>query len=699
MRSLLYCCLAILLAVPVPSIPAAEEVTTESLLREMIDMVGLADFPDPPYKTVQFSSYDRRSNLPGGANWFANSDGFGNEPQPNFEAVIEPPDSTGLGRYLICDVQGPGAIVRTWTAAISGRLRVFLDGSDVPAFDGPAVDFLQRPYRAFAESVKLAETPAFEGSFDQQDACYFPIPFASRCRIEWQGKIKEIHFYEVQIRRYAAGTQVIPFQPEQLQTLAPLYSKVAEVLTDPLTHWLYRATSDAAPIEVDVPVAETVEALKLEGPKAIERLELRVTADDLDSALRQTVIHVVCDDHSQSQVQCPVGDFFGAGPGVNPYNSVPFTVATDGTMTCRYVMPFAQNCRILFENKGQQPVHISGHALPLDFTWQENRSMHFRARWRVDHNLVADGGRVQDLPFVVAQGKGVYVGTTVMLLNPNPVPSSYGNWWGEGDEKIFVDDDVRPSTFGTGSEDYFNYSWSIPDIFLFAYCGQPRDDGPANRGFVVNYRWHILDALPFQEKLAFFMELYSHERTPGLSYARIGYHYGLPGIVDDSVRLTDEDLRILNLPKDWKPAARMGARNSTFFEAEEIVRTKNGVSREKGDLWTGGQMLTWTPAADAKDVAFDVPVSDAGKYVLRITGALTPRSGRIAAFLDGQPLPFATHDGTFDMKTDHRVMSRTVSTNPLDLNGDTLRLVIRNADSTRDTPPIIGIDFIWLQKQ
>ena len=100
-------------------------ITTGSLLRQMIDMVGLASFPEPGYQTVQFSSYDHRSALPGGPDWFANSDGFGNEPVPNFEAVLEKPNDEGIGRYLICDVEGSGAIVRTWTAAIAGTIRVF----------------------------------------------------------------------------------------------------------------------------------------------------------------------------------------------------------------------------------------------------------------------------------------------------------------------------------------------------------------------------------------------------------------------------------------------------------------------------------------------------------------------------------------------------------------------------------------------
>lgn len=698
MRRLANFSLMLLVLLPSAKCLAGETVTTESLLHEMVDMVGLANFPDPEYKTIQFSSYDRRSNLAGGPEWFANSDGFGNEPIPNFEAVLEKPNAEGVGRYLICDVKGPGAIVRTWTAAISGTIRVTLDDQEQPLFDGPSAEFLHQPYSAVAKAGEVDEIPGMDTSFDQQDACYFPIPFAKRCRIEWTGKVKEIHFYEVQIRQYAPDTKVQTFRPEQLQDLRSQYRKIADVLNDPLKNWQYQSQEEPMTIDVSVPAGQIIEAIQLQGSSAIERLQLRVTAEDLDAALRQTVLHIICDDHSQSQVQCPVGDFFGAGPGINPYNSVPFTVTKDGTMTCRYVMPFARNCKILLENKGDQVVKVAGSVLPLDLAWDDDRSMHFRARWRVDHDIVADGRRVQDLPFVVAQGKGVYVGTTVMLLNPNPVPMSYGSWWGEGDEKIFVDDDIQPSTFGTGSEDYFNYSWSIPDIFLFAYCGQPRDDGPANRGFVVNYRWHILDALPFQQRLAFYMELYSHERTEGVSYARIGYHYGRPGLVDDSTRLSKEDVRSLSLPDNWQPAARMGARNSTFFEAENIIQSKNGVAFEKSNLWTGGQQLTWTPTTESRQLAFDIPVPESGKYVIRITGAMTPRSGRISAILNGQPLALATEDGTFDMKTDYRTLSRTVSTRDLELPKGKAVFVIQSEGPFEDKP-VIGIDFLWLQKK
>ncbi|HQI29008.1 MAG TPA: hypothetical protein PLT20_13060, partial [Sedimentisphaerales bacterium] len=87
-------------------------ITTESLFQEMIDMANLARFPSPAFRTLQFSSYDRRSKLPGGPDWFANSDGFGGEPIPNFEKVLRAPDADGVGEYLIADIEGPGAVVR-----------------------------------------------------------------------------------------------------------------------------------------------------------------------------------------------------------------------------------------------------------------------------------------------------------------------------------------------------------------------------------------------------------------------------------------------------------------------------------------------------------------------------------------------------------------------------------------------------------
>ena len=677
--------------------PQVSQVTIGTLFEQMIDLDGLARFPDPAYRSVQFSSFDRRSRVPGGPDWFANADGFGGEPVPNFEAVLRSPDGDGPGEYLMADVPGPGAVVRLWTAAIAGRLRVFVDDMDRPLYDGEAEPFFRRPYDAFPE-MRAVDAERFRITVYERDASYAPIPFAKRLRVVWIGKLDEIHFYHIGIRRYPRGTVVSSFRPDDITRFKDTIDRVTSVLADPASRPASPAAKPPRAFEVELLPGEKRNVLTLEGPGAMESFRLRLQAGDLDAGLRQTVLHIVCDGFPRGQVLSPVGDFFGAAPGVNPYRSLPFSVEEDGSMTCRFVMPFEKSLALMLENRGEQTVRAAGEAVPKDFAWNEG-TLHFRARWRVDHDLIASGDDVQDLPFLLARGRGVYVGTTSILLNPATVPTSWGNWWGEGDEKVFVDDDAVPSIFGTGSEDYYNYSWSAPDIFFFPYCGQPRNDGPGNRGFVANYRWHVLDAIPFTSSIGFSMELSSHERTPGLSYARTGYYYARPGTIDDVEALQPSDLRRLQLPDGWEPAARFGAANSVFYPAEDILSGREDTLLRPGRLWAGGRLLVWTPEKPGDRKKLRIRVDAAGRTQIHITAALTPGSGRFAAWLDGVPAGGTAKPETIDLHDPFRTLLRTFSLEPVDLAaGDhTLILEYRGSDAGV-TRPEIGLDFVWVQK-
>ena len=675
----------------------AEPVTTGSLVEEMVDMGRLTMRPDPFYKTVQYSSYDRRSTLPGGRHWFTNSDGFGGEPVPNFEAVVREPDDQGVGEYLVCDVDGPGAIVRTWSALMVGAIRLYLDDAAEPVFDGPAQRFLTQTYADYAAAAGL-DDGTLEGTFFQRNAAYCPIPFAKRCRIVWQGNLKGTHFYQVQIRLYEPDAQVATFRPDDLKKYKKTMRRVAHVLAAPDKAWKYASKATPLAFALTVPPGAKESALSIEGPKAVERLVVSVKADDLDKALRQTEMYIACERYPWGQVQAPVGDFFGAAPGINPYTSLPFTVTRDGAMTCRYVMPFEATFQLLFENRGEQPVEVTGEALPMDYAWDAERSMHFRAKWRVDHGILGAGAYAHDMPYLVANGAGLYVGTAVFVMNPNEVPTSGGNWWGEGDEKIFVDDDVRPSTFGTGSEDYFNYAWSSNDIFEYPYCGQPRNDGPANRGFVTNHRWHILDPLPFEQRLSFYMELFTAEKTPGISYARIAYHYARPGLMDDHVLITDEDLRTPKRPRGWLPAARGAATHAVFFQAHEVLEAGEHVRVIEGDLWSAGKLCVWTPEAVGEELTFVVPVAEAGKHDLRIGFALDPQAGAVSLRVNDEDAKLS--GGVADLYVPYRTLLRNKSTRPLKLKPGDCSLTLRYEGGRDDVADkTIGIDYIWLQKR
>ena len=710
-------------AVPISpeGIPAREDgraierraITTGSLFDEMVDMANLATFPKPAFRTVQFSSYDHRSRLPGGPDWFANADGFGGEPIPNFEKVLTAPDANGIGQYLIADVKGPGAIVRLWTAAISGEVRVYIDarlpdglarltpggqGSQTPLYQGSADDFFRHPYDCFAQ-ISIIDADRFRQTIYQRDASYAPIPFAKGLCVVWIGNIKDIHFYHLQVRLYDESASVVSFCPEDIRTYRQTIDKVTLILSDPDKNLVPRSQRAPELFGLSLKPSEKKTVLRLDVPSAIEQLSLQLSANDLDKALRQTVLHITFDNYPWGQVQSPVGDFFGAAPGINPYQSLPFTVRPDGTMICRFVMPFERACRIELHNCGEQSVSAKGSVLSMPYAWDE-RAMHFRARWRADHNLIASNRQVQDLPFLLAYDKGVYVGTGVYLMNPAAVPTPYGNWWGEGDEKVFVDDDRVPSIFGTGSEDYFNYSWSSPDIFACPYCGQPRNDGPGNRGFVTNYRWHVLDSIPFKNNVRFYMELFSHERTPGMSYARVGYHYARPGLTDDHQAIMPDVLTLPVLPENWQPAARMGAANAVFFAAEDIMTDGKDTHLTDGRLWAGGKLLVWTPMKDRAAKSFQIPISSAGKQQIHVALAMTAQSGRIAFRLDGQPLLLEDNAEDVDLYRPYRTLLRSIALKPVELETGNHNLMLEFKGAPDGvTNPQVGIDFIWVQRK
>lgn len=673
---------------------SSSSITTGKLFEEMIDLEGLTRFPSPTYRMVQYSSYDHRSTLPGGPDWFANADGFGGEPIPNFEKVLTEPNESGIGEYLMVDKKGPGAIVRLWTARINGNLRVYIDDMTTPFYEGEADSFFRHPYDSFNE-MDVVNRERFIRTIYQRDASYAPIPFEKRIRIEWIGDLQKLHFYQIQLRLYNRNAKIISFQPEDINTYKNIIDEVTMALADPDKYLPIKSSKKSQNFNINIPVGQKSKVIQLYGPGAIEKIILLLKADNMDYALRQTVLHINCDGYPWGQVQSPLGDFFGAAPGVNPFQSLPFSTAADGTMTSRFVMPFKDSVQIFFENHGKEDVVIEGEVLPMDYNWNEN-SMHFRARWRVNHNIVASNSDVQDLPFLLAQGTGIYVGTTSYLLNPSSVPTPWGNWWGEGDEKIFVDDDIHPSLFGTGSEDYYNYSWSSPDIFHFPYCGQPRNDGPGNRGFVTNYRWHILDPIPFSNNIQFYMELFSHLPTPGFSYARIGYHYAKPGIRDDHQVIMEEDLRIIDLPMDWEPEAKLAAQNSEFFQAESILAKNKNSKLKKGDLWAGGQVLVWNPQNIGERIDFNIKVAKEGQKRIYITAALTPLSGKIRIYLNDKPIN--NKDLVIDLNRPYRTLLRNFSFEPLELKTGQHKLSIEfvGADVEIKSPEI-GIDFIWIK--
>jgi len=671
-------------------------ITTASLLEEMVDLNRLTRLPEIGYRTVQYSSYDRRSTDPSHSSWFANEDGFGNEPIPGFEEVLKPPDEVGIGEYLICNIQNPGVIVRLWTAGIKGKVRLFLDDMTTPVFEGNAEDFFWNTIASlWPEEIETDSSITFR----QFDAVYFPIPFAKACRMEWIGDIRELHFYHVGIRMYDPGTSIKTFKASDIiqneRKLKEIQSTLNSAKADLTPEMGYTDLP-----ETRVPSASTIEFFKLEGERAIDYFSVKIMADHMETALRNSVLSIYFDQAPIPQIQAPLGDFFGSAPGISPYQSFPFSVEEDSSMVCRFVMPFKQQARIEIENTSGEDITISGGIRITDYAWEEEKSMHLRARWRIEHNITASsindpGSEISDFVYLKAKGQGRIVGAASYIYNPSNVPTSWGNWWGEGDEKIFVDQDTFPSFFGTGSEDYYNYSWSASRLFSYPYCGQPRNDGPGNRGYASNFRWHILDDIPFRTKMAFYMELAHHGVVPDFSYGRIVYFYALPDLTDDYQEIAVKDIQqIPYLP--WSPEAYLGSAGFRFIQAEQLIDENPKIQTERGNFWAEGALTMWSPETRGEKLRFQIDAdrsSDGARIGFTLLNG--PEGGAFTIQVNGNPVKFRGKD-TIDLQGPKRWVLDNYLSEPVLLRKGQNEITLQSEDPGQGKK--IGIDFVWIKE-
>lgn len=660
------------------------KVSLSTLFDEMVNLDRLTSLQEEHYKSIQFSSYDRRSTSPNDEGWFVNSDGFGYEPIPGFERVLKEPDESGVGEYLICDVQKPGAILRLWSAGLNGNIRVYVDNIESPLFEGKAEDFFWK-----TPEVLMGEKLT-ENLFRQFDAVYFPVPFSKRLRIEWIGDIKKVHFYHVGLRVYNDNVQVEAFSKEALMK----YTENLESIIERMAQEESRVEQETQITKSTVPSLGTKILWETEGTRAIESFCIRTDAPDIENTLRKSILSIYFDNSPTPQVEAPLGDFFGAAPGINPYNSIPFSVGEDGTMVSQFIMPFKQNARIEVKNYSEKEINLYYSIKTKDCQWEEGETMHFRTRWRMRHEVTASNITISDYPYLMAIGQGRIVGAATYIYNPSNVPTSNGNWWGEGDEKIFVDGETFPSFFGTGSEDYYNYSWSSPRIFSYPYCGQPRNDGPGNRGYVSNFRWHILDDIPFNKMIAFYMELFHHGVVPRFSYGSIVYYYALPGTLDDYQPISMDDLKELSYYV-WSPESYRGSRGYLFFNAEDIVEQTQSAIIEDGKFWADGKILMWKPEKRDDQLKFIIN-NDESKNETHIgfTMAKMAEGGEVSVSVNGTQVKIGGKE-ILSLKQDFHTVLDNYFTDTVQLKKGRNEITL-NYESENPGKKI-GIDFVWIR--
>jgi len=564
-------------------------ITLDCLLSEMTDRCSVTEFPDPPYNLEQFSSYDRRSVGPDEEGWFANAD---------YTQFIREEENKGRREFVLFDHEGPGVIVRWWmtfagAGSHDGTVRIYLDSNEQPVIEDNILKVLSGQLLA-GEPLSASVSPESD-YYRRGHNLYLPIPYSEHCKITYEcdsiliteNRRKPSVYYNICYRDYDDDVIVETLNMDILRDYESKINKVNKQLVGKQD-----LASEPVLLSGEILPGSSINYSTSKGKQAIIRIKMDIDAEDLNQALRSTVIGIVFD--GLSTVWVPAGDFFGTGFELYPSDTWYTSVNDEGIMQSGWIMPFRDSINFRIHNFGEQIVNVNTEIFFENYKWHKN-SMYFGSSWHEYHNIKSAGaensggtGKHFDINYIDINGKGLYAGDAVTVYN------TANAWWGEGDEKIFVDNEPFPSCIGTGTEDYYGYAWCRPEKFTHPFIAQPTGAGNFYPGMTVNMRFRMLDAIPFEEKISSNIELW-HWAPAVINYALTSYYYIFP---EAEINInTDKEAFARSVPGKKSDIIKPVMDENGIIEGEflEVMSVDNGSAEtqyitawdwsNKGQLW------------------------------------------------------------------------------------------------------------------
>jgi hypothetical protein len=273
---------------------------------------------------------------------------------------------------------------------------------------------------------------------------------------------------------------------------------------------------------------------------------------------RECLIRITWDHAKHPSILCPLGDFFGLGHGlVNSYQSLLFSASTrfpyqfnkGCALNCYAPMPFRERALVELVNESNQP-HIQYFYVDYE-TWdgapQEEGYLHAEFRrvnpfggWAPEIASNQSGAELNDIVnkgkmawadnYVILEtkGRGHYIGCNLSVTNFR------GDWWGEGDDMIWVDGyKWPPDLHGTGSEDYLNQAWGMQEnsflrngssIFEGGMTAATSNPPWSEGAYQTSYVFHLENPVRFQESIKVTIE-HGHGNHLANEMSSVAYWY------------------------------------------------------------------------------------------------------------------------------------------------------------------------------
>jgi hypothetical protein len=388
----------------------------------------------------------------------------------------------------------------------------------------------------------------------------------------------------------------------------------------------------------NIPPGETHVLLDAKGPGIITHIWMTFLGPEPQNWAKQgsanhqeMLLRMYWDGSARPAVEAPVGDFFANCFGKRrEVISLPVIVEDADSYNSYWQMPFRKSARIEIVNQSDKPISL----LYYNIDWIKKDNLpkdtpYFYAQYRQEYP-VQHG---KDYVILETSGKGHYVGTVLAVRTRSPA------WFGEGDEKIYIDGEAKASIWGTGTEDYFLSAWGLKSTGT-PYFGVPYfDQGGIVGGHTSSYRWHIQDPIVFNTGIRVTLEHFGwispdenpeykstswNEREDDYASVAFWYQTGTPTFPARAPSAVDRKLpgleRVIVYARDFADPAYHG---------------DGEAGKQQINLYEGAQLL-YRPRQTA-GAWLEVPIEVKKKEPLRLVLSATTSYdfGQYQVFLNG----------------------------------------------------------------
>jgi len=370
---------------------------------------------------------------------------------------------------------------------------------------------------------------------------------------------------------------------------------------------------------VSISPGETIILGDLSGPGIINHIWMTISTSNPFYG-RSLVIRMYWEGNDKPSVEVPVGDFFGVGHGANiSFESHPISTSSHGrARNSFWKMPFLKSAKVTITNESKE--YSAGIYYYLD--WEEYKKLpedvlYFHANYK--QQFPAKPG---DHILLETEGSGQYVGTIYSTQNMEL------GWFGEGDDRFYIDGEQYPSLRGTGTEDYFGDAWGFRQ-FDRDFYGVSLWEGyfPGDR--TTAYRWHIQDPIPFNKSIKVAMEHRgSVYRESGLSLASF---YERPDWIS-SVAIWYQS-KPIELQESIPDVEFRLPPYNIIASKDLIIRANPEEGLKKSE--DGFSFIPMTPDAS---IEFDFDIEKSGRYQISAIITYTLFSGLYQVYLDGKSI-------------------------------------------------------------